>query len=205
MNTNNLVNQFNDDRKYRGYVADVLTLFNSDINYDDIHSIYPDTLKKLVKIKQNDIDKITELGKENKELTEYFNSNELLLKMRKVDKKLDSVVDIIKDSVDEDSVKRIKYSLYKEMVPEIDWSKIEDIVKEVEEEYSSKNKIKVYIKEINTTEYIQLWDKFDENEIENWLIDNKCSHLYRDKINETKFYYTFIQDNTHKGIVFRII
>ena len=79
---NKLINQFDDDRKYRGYVADVLTLFGGDINYDDIHSIYPDTLKKLVKIKQNDVDKITELEKENKELTEYFNSNELLLIMR---------------------------------------------------------------------------------------------------------------------------
>jgi hypothetical protein len=170
---NKLINQFDDDRKYRGYVADVLTLFGGDINYDDIHSIYPDTLKKLVKIKQNDVDKITELEKENKELTEYFNSNELLLKMRKVDKKLDSVVDIIKDSVDEDSVKRIKYSLYKELLPEFDWNKIEDMVNEVKEEYSNKNKIKVYIKEEGVPEYIQLWDKFHISECYNWLDWNK--------------------------------
>lgn len=67
MNVNNLVNHFYTDKEYRGYVAKVLTLFNGDINYDDIHSIYPDTLKKLVKIKQNDVDKIAELEKENKQ------------------------------------------------------------------------------------------------------------------------------------------
>jgi hypothetical protein len=40
------------------------------------------------------------------------------------------------------------------------------------------NKIKVYIKEENTPEYIQLWSKLDFAECMNWLLENRPNFEY---------------------------
>lgn len=45
-----------------------------------------------------------------------------------------------------------------------------------EEKYTLKNKIKVYIKEPNMPEYIQLWDKFDEDTVEIWCDKRYVNH-----------------------------
>lgn len=52
-----------------------------------------------------------------------------------------------------------------------------EIVNVAKEEIDFKNKIKVYIKEPNIPEYIQLWDKFDREECEYWIF-NKYSKDY---------------------------
>lgn len=183
---NNLVNHFDDDRKYRGYVAGVLKIFNGNINYDDIHSIKPNTLEKLIKIKQNDVDKITELEKENKELNTKLNiGRDNYTHMSYCREKEENLaIERLKEISElQFKVKELKEQNHKYLEDLVNFTnnkqnKIEKLLENITSNCDAKkDKIKVYIKEENMLsinernikDSIEMWDNFNNEECCKWF------------------------------------
>lgn len=84
------------------------------------------------------------------------------------------LLELVDDRETKKILRDIFYSSLYYYSPIHGWSEnaFENYIEDKSEESSSKDKIKVYIKEPDMPEYIQLWDKFSEEECKYWIEDS---------------------------------
>jgi len=144
-----------DDNAFEGFLNDKL----SDYNKDDYIKWFWNKRKNIykdgdVKVAVRVYDSSNRLVLENIERWSKFDiSNVGYLEMHKITSYDDTII----------KLKSNRDKHYDEYYVEM--------VNVAKKESSFKDKIKVYIKEPNMPEYIQLWDKFDRTEVRDWIFN----------------------------------